>query len=664
MKKLIEYKSLTRFFKKQKKGTILYVIIGFIAVSWFLIRVIPKPQRAMYPCQRILFPFISSFVIWILGIFSSLYIFKNSQRAFRHNKWIVGIVLLIGSIVSFYFASNPGGTKTFAMSIIKSPIEEIIFATPLSQIMNPISEVSIIESGKDNVNDIQQTEVDSMVRKAVELVGGLENLIHDGQNVVIKPNLLTSHSLQYDNRPDTDIGPGSNGIVTDYRIIQSTVNIVRELNPNGRIILIEGSGVGTTRENFTKLGWDQVTGLDQVIFLDEICEWQDYNSDAIVKVSIPQEKVLYTSGTEHNAYYMSKDYYEADVLISLPCLKNHGATGITGAIKNVGIGATPPPIYGWGENNPNIANERWNPDNGVNHGTELNRDPLHNWIHDFYLAKPVDFVIMDGLQGIENGPGAHYRALSSNQENMRLILASNDPVSIDAIESLIVGQDPAKIKYLCDLYTHGAGNLDTRLINIYGKEVHEVKKKFRIFGSGNFTKYNDFSAPEVNIHSVSFIDNNLSFSLSSNENISKVEISVNGLKEEGIIIEEFDNINYPLSQIPGSISDIVISVFDKYLNCTKLQLINTGINMDKIRPGVLKIFPNPVENSINIIFNEEILGSGKIEITDLMGRLVKTVEVLPGIGSVCVYLNDLKPGIYIIRLNNKNSNYQNKFVKL
>jgi hypothetical protein len=42
--------------------------MGLIALFWFLVRVIPKPSRAAYPCQRAAFPLASGFVIWLMGI--------------------------------------------------------------------------------------------------------------------------------------------------------------------------------------------------------------------------------------------------------------------------------------------------------------------------------------------------------------------------------------------------------------------------------------------------------------------------------------------------------------------------------------------------------------------------------------------------------------------
>src|SRR5512137_957557 len=42
--------------------------MGLASLVWFLIRVIPKPSRAAYPCQRAAFPLASGFVIWCAGL--------------------------------------------------------------------------------------------------------------------------------------------------------------------------------------------------------------------------------------------------------------------------------------------------------------------------------------------------------------------------------------------------------------------------------------------------------------------------------------------------------------------------------------------------------------------------------------------------------------------
>ena len=41
-------------------------------MGWFLIRVIPNPARAAYPCQQAAFPALSAFVLWLIGVKASL----------------------------------------------------------------------------------------------------------------------------------------------------------------------------------------------------------------------------------------------------------------------------------------------------------------------------------------------------------------------------------------------------------------------------------------------------------------------------------------------------------------------------------------------------------------------------------------------------------------
>jgi hypothetical protein len=47
---------------------ILLPASGFLALVWFLIRVVPKPSRAAYPCQRVAAPLAGSFLVWLAGI--------------------------------------------------------------------------------------------------------------------------------------------------------------------------------------------------------------------------------------------------------------------------------------------------------------------------------------------------------------------------------------------------------------------------------------------------------------------------------------------------------------------------------------------------------------------------------------------------------------------
>ena len=151
-----------------------------------------------------------------------------------------------------------------------------------------------------------------------------------------------------------------------------------------------------------------------------------------------------------NKYYFDKTYYSADVIISICCLKNHVNTAITGGIKNVGIGARPAKIYSPKGKTVSafVINHAW--------------EPIHDFIHDYYSAKPVNFVLTDGLEGLQYG-NACQRAPSYAEAkmNMRLLLASNDAVAIDSVHSCIVGVDPEQVEHLKDSARDGFGTIDT-----------------------------------------------------------------------------------------------------------------------------------------------------------------------------------------------------------
>ncbi len=72
---------------------------GFIAFVWFLIRVIPKPSRASYPCQRASAPLAAGFVVWLTGIFGSAALFRKSGKFLRQYRYITGVFLLIAAVI-------------------------------------------------------------------------------------------------------------------------------------------------------------------------------------------------------------------------------------------------------------------------------------------------------------------------------------------------------------------------------------------------------------------------------------------------------------------------------------------------------------------------------------------------------------------------------------
>lgn len=77
-------------------------IIGSAALVWFLLRVIPKPSRATYPCQRAAFPVASAFVLWVCGSTAGLCSVAGLRRFVHRYRWaaasLCAIALIVGGL--------------------------------------------------------------------------------------------------------------------------------------------------------------------------------------------------------------------------------------------------------------------------------------------------------------------------------------------------------------------------------------------------------------------------------------------------------------------------------------------------------------------------------------------------------------------------------------
>jgi hypothetical protein len=74
-------------------------ITGLLALIWFLVRVIPKPSRALYPCQRLAMPLASGFVAWLIGLLGALVAFRRAKLLFKHSYVKLALLCLTLALV-------------------------------------------------------------------------------------------------------------------------------------------------------------------------------------------------------------------------------------------------------------------------------------------------------------------------------------------------------------------------------------------------------------------------------------------------------------------------------------------------------------------------------------------------------------------------------------
>lgn len=91
-----------------------------------------------------------------------------------------------------------------------------------------------------------------------------------------------------------------------------------------------------------------------------------------------------------------------------------------------------------------------------------------------------------------------------------------------------------------------------------------------------------------------------------------------------------------------------------------------GISEQKLRPdNDILLYPNPVEDNVQITYESIKPGSMQIKIIDVQGRLIKQLEqnCESGINHVIIDVSGLPQGLYIFRMQSGNKTETSRFVK-
>ncbi|HET7292221.1 MAG TPA: DUF362 domain-containing protein [Vicinamibacteria bacterium] len=136
------------------------------------------------------------------------------------------------------------------------------------------------------------------------------------------------------------------------------------------------------------------------------------------------------------------------VLITVPVLKTHAKTRISGALKN-----------------------QWGCIGTMRHEYHLVLDDALADLN--HVLRPA-LAVMDGTVGLEgDGPKSGWPRVAD------VVLCSRDPVAIDAVEAMVMGIDPASVGHLATCAARGIGVADPARIEIRGAPLADVRQGFR-----------------------------------------------------------------------------------------------------------------------------------------------------------------------------------------
>jgi uncharacterized protein (DUF362 family) len=222
--------------------------------------------------------------------------------------------------------------------------------------------------------------------------------ITPGVDVALKPNLGWDKLIP--------------GAISAPWVVEGVILAIRD--HVGAITMVESDQVVVNADDALRL-----TRLDEVCKRHGV-EWVNMSKGEFARIRDPERLVL-------------KDVYIPEILlrtelITLPLLKTHNKTNVTGAIKN-----------------------QW----GCLQELRHNFHPvLAEALVDVNTMVQPRFAVMDGTIGLEgDGPK------SGRPREMNVVLASGNMVGLDATAARVMGFDPMAIEHLQLCARHGFGKI-------------------------------------------------------------------------------------------------------------------------------------------------------------------------------------------------------------
>ncbi len=238
--------------------------------------------------------------------------------------------------------------------------------------------------------DYDTQRVEAAVGRALELLGGIERFVRSGERIVLKPNLL--------------VGAAPDDCVTTHPAVFEAV-ARRVLEAGATVTYGDSPGFGSPGGAARKAGIAQVAerlGVALADFTDG-------------------RNLSFPAGTVVKGFFLANGVIEADGLISLPKFKTHGLTRITGAVKNQ---------FGC------IVGMR----KGEFHARMPDLERFCAMLVDLNRLIAPRLVVTDAIIAMEgNGPR------SGDPRHVGAIIASSDPVAVDATLARIATLDPALV---------------------------------------------------------------------------------------------------------------------------------------------------------------------------------------------------------------------------
>jgi len=259
------------------------------------------------------------------------------------------------------------------------------------------------------------------VYRAVDLIGGMKDVLKDVPQVLIKVNFISTKTYE-------------TGATTDPLVVEALIRKAREFTD--KIFVVESDASVTSADKACKAtGMLQVCEDNRVKFINlrrekERVDLEIPNPEVLNKITVP--KIVVDSA-----------------IIDAAKLKTHSETGVTLGMKNM-FGLLPDKMK-----------------------FKYHLRNISKVIVDINSVLKSRLTVIDGFYALE-GPGP----VSGNPVKMDLILAGKDILTVDATACRVMGIDPFEIYHIRRAYEKGFGEIMQDKIEVVGNRIDEVARKF------------------------------------------------------------------------------------------------------------------------------------------------------------------------------------------
>jgi uncharacterized protein (DUF362 family) len=305
----------------------------------------------------------------------------------------------------------------------------------------------------------------AMTRTALEAIGGIGTVVHEGERVFVKPNMVTL--------------PWSSAGYSPFRLGECTkpeivIAVIEECLRVGAREVIVGDG-----SQMPRFDWNGAVTLDgstslarEAVRLNErypgrvrlVC----LDVDTTAWVDVP-------TGTSLGPVAISSIVTGVDRVISIPVAKTHKWAHLTLSLKNF-IGITPLARYGWVS--------AGNYDRVLLHRNDPSPRGFGRLFVDLARAVQPDLAIIDFSIGMEgDGPSTSTGGTPldvASRLGSWLVLASTDCVAADATAARIMGQESPYVgEVLRMAHQAGMGAICAESIELVGARLDELRLEWR-----------------------------------------------------------------------------------------------------------------------------------------------------------------------------------------